>query len=200
MSLNRNDITAAKISTAANVGIGTRPTTPENATRMISIQTPAKIDAQRLRAPAATFSDVLLTEPPTGVPWKKPDARLATPCPMKSRLVSDGRPLFGADSATPAPCTRAMAAMANAPLITPAVRSLRCGSTNGGSPLGIAPTSATVSMSFNLTNATTIVGMTTATRDANSAMRVRFSKNMAANAATPTIVEARLIPLGWVTT
>ena len=79
MSPNRNDITAAKISTAASVGIGTSPTTPDNATRMSSIQMPAKIDAHRLLAPAATFSAVLLTDPPTGVPWKNPDARLATP-------------------------------------------------------------------------------------------------------------------------
>ena len=42
-------------------------------------------------------------EPPTGVPWKIPEARLAMPWPMKSRLVSDGVPRFGADSATPAP-------------------------------------------------------------------------------------------------
>ena len=74
---------------------------------------PPKIDAHRLRAPAATLSAVLLTEPPTGVPWKNPDARLATPWPMKSRLVLDGDPSgFGAASATPAPCTRAIAAIA----------------------------------------------------------------------------------------
>ena len=41
MSPNRSDITAAKISTAASVGIGTRPTAVDSATRISSIQMPA---------------------------------------------------------------------------------------------------------------------------------------------------------------
>ena len=79
MSPNRSDITAAKISTADSVGIGTSPTACDNTSRINSIHSPAKIEAQRLRAPAAMFSAVVLTDPPTGVPWKKPDVRLATP-------------------------------------------------------------------------------------------------------------------------
>ena len=145
MSLNRSDITAAKISTAARVGIGTRPTTPENATRMISIQMPAKIDAHLLRAPAATLSDVLLTDPPTGVPWKNPEARFATPWPMKSRLVLGRRSArVRRGLGHPGALHQRDRGDGNAPLITPTVRSLRCGNTSGGSPLGIAPTSATV--------------------------------------------------------
>ncbi len=49
---------AATISTAARVGIATRPTMPPNATRISSIHSPEKIDAQRVRAPAAMFSAV----------------------------------------------------------------------------------------------------------------------------------------------
>ena len=140
MSPKRSDITAAKISTAASVGIGTSPTSRARASRMTSIQTPAKMAAHRLRAPAATFNAVLLTEPPTGVPWKMPDARFATPCPMKSRFVRDGEPSgFGAASDTPAPCTSAIAAIANAPVMTPTDRSDSCGKTERRQPAGDRP-------------------------------------------------------------
>ena len=38
--------------------------------------------------PASLLSDVADTEPPTGIPWKKPEATLAAPCPTKSREAS----------------------------------------------------------------------------------------------------------------
>ena len=114
---------------------------------MTSIQSPAKIDAHLLRAPAVMFKDVAVTDPPTGVPWKSPEARFATPCPMKSELVDEGLPSgFGADSATPAPCTTTIAAMASAPITSPTLRSESRGSTRGGMPVGIWPTSSTVSI------------------------------------------------------
>ena len=100
----RSDPTAATISTAARVGIATTPTTPDSATRITSIQIPAKIEAQRSTAPALTLIAVWPTEPPTGMPLKKPDARLPTPWAMKSRSGLEGdRSRLGADSATPAP-------------------------------------------------------------------------------------------------
>ena len=87
----RRDPMAATISTAASVGMATVPTTPENASRMIAIQMPAKIAAQRSRAPAATLRAVWPTEPPTGCPRKRPDSRFPTPWARKSRFGSDRR-------------------------------------------------------------------------------------------------------------
>ena len=65
-SPGRSDPTAAKISTAASVGMATSPTTPEKATRMTSIHRPEKIAAHRLRAPTVRLRAVWPTEPPTG--------------------------------------------------------------------------------------------------------------------------------------
>ena len=140
ISPSRSDLNAAKMSTAPNVGMATMPTRPDSATRTTSIHSPANTDAQRLRAPADTFRAVDPTDPPTGVPRKSPEARLPTPCPMKSPLVCDGEPSgLGADSATPAPCTSAIAAMASAPEMTPMLRSEKCGRASGGRPVGMAP-------------------------------------------------------------
>ena len=58
MAPRRRDDAAANISTAASVGIATYPTIPENSTRITTIQTPDRIDAQRDRAPAVTLSAV----------------------------------------------------------------------------------------------------------------------------------------------
>ena len=120
---------------------------------------------------------------------------------MKSRFIRDGEPSgFGAASETPAPWIRAIAAIAKAPLITPTVRSDSRGSTSGGSPLGIAPTSATVATSVSPITATTTVGTTTAISVANSANLVRLSRNITTNADTPTIADAMSMPDGWVMT
>src|SRR6478609_6516778 len=140
------DISAAKISTADRYGIATTETTPPRASRMTSIHRPAKIVDHRLRAPAARLIAVVLTEPPTGTPCTSADARLPTPCPMRSRFVDDGVPSgLGADSATPAPCTRMIAAIAAAPESRLTLsRSYQVGRTSGGRPDGMVPTSATV--------------------------------------------------------
>ena len=170
---------------------------------MTNIHTPAKIDAHRLRAPAATFSAVLLTDPPTGVPWKNPDSQvrhaLADEVPVGPRRRASG---FGAASATPAPWTSAIAAIAKRAADHPDVRSDRCGSTSGGNPLGIAPTSATVATLVETpSRATTTVGTTTAISDANSASRVRLSRNITASADHPDDGRRGVdVPPGWVTT
>jgi len=44
---SRRELAAAKINTAASVGIRIFPTIPENSTRISSIHSPEKIDAQR---------------------------------------------------------------------------------------------------------------------------------------------------------
>ena len=106
----RRDPMAATMSTAARVGMTTAPTRPEKASRMIAIQMPEKMAAQRLRAPAATLSAVWPTEPPTGCPRKRPDSTLPTPWARKSRFGSALDPSgFGADSLTPAPWIRTSA-------------------------------------------------------------------------------------------
>ena len=154
----RRDPMAATISTAASVGMTTVPTMPENANRMIAIQTPAKIAAHRPRAPAATLNAVWPTEPPTGCPRKRPDSRLPTPWARKSRFGSDLAPSgFGADSLTPAPWISTSAATANAPRMTSTESSLSWGSAGSGRPLrdlaDVADTRWTVSAPMATTTA-----------------------------------------------
>ena len=149
---------AATIRIAASVGIATTPTIPANKARITSIQMPEKIDAHRPRVPALTFRAVWPTEPPTGIPLKKPEAMLPAPWAMKSRFGSDIEPSrFGADSATPDPWTRTMAAMANATRIRSPFIRLRSGSAGSGIPLGISPMSST--LATLATPRTRIVGM-----------------------------------------
>ena len=97
--------------------MATRPTTPESRARISNIHRPEKIDAHLEVAPAERFSAVCPTGPPTGCPWNRPEPRFPTPCAMKSALASDRVPSsFGADSATPTPCTSTIAATARAPV------------------------------------------------------------------------------------
>ena len=199
ISPGRSDLTAAKISTAPSVGIATAPTSPDSATRITSIHSPAKTDDKRLQAPADTFSAVDPTDPPTGVPWNSPETRLPTPCPMKSPLACDGEPSgLGVDSATPAPCTSAIAAIASAPVTTPILRSDRCGRASGGRPVGIAPSSLTVATLVLPRIAMTAVGTTTAISDPSSANLVRASPNNTSNALIPTAAAAQLMSPGGV--
>ena len=125
--------------------IGISPTTPENRTRISSIQMPEKIDAQRVRPPAATFSAVWPTEPPTGWPRNSPEAMFPIPCAMKSRFGSDRDPPgFGAASATPVPWTSTITATAAAAAIRSSDESSdSCGRCGVGMPLGILPESST---------------------------------------------------------
>ena len=54
----------------------------DSSSRIPSIQSPAKIDAHLLRAPAAMFKRRrVLTDPPTGVPWKKPGGQVRDALP-----------------------------------------------------------------------------------------------------------------------
>ena len=66
----RSEPTAAKISSAARVGIATAPTIPEKTARITTIQSPDEIAPHRVRAPAVRLTAVCPTEPPTGWPWK----------------------------------------------------------------------------------------------------------------------------------
>jgi hypothetical protein len=73
------DPIAAEMRTAASVGNATPPTAPANATRIASIQSPEKIAAHLVRAPAVTFKAVCPTDPPTGCPRTRPEATLPSP-------------------------------------------------------------------------------------------------------------------------
>ena len=53
---------------------------PGKNTTSNAIHRPAKMAAQRERAPEITFRAVELSDPPTGSPRNKPDAELAAPC------------------------------------------------------------------------------------------------------------------------
>ena len=65
---------------------------------MSTIHSPTMIPPQRERAPDARRNTVVLSEPPTGWPWNRPEATLASPCALKSPLPSVGA-VFG--SGTP---------------------------------------------------------------------------------------------------
>ena len=59
---------------------------------------------------------------------------------MKSRFGLEGvSSMFGADSATPAPCTSTITAIAKAPVTSEGDSSDSCGNTGLGRPLGIVP-------------------------------------------------------------
>ena len=155
----RIDPTAAKIRMAPSVGMTTRPTWAEKASRITAIQAPAKIAAQRVRAPAETLTDVAPTEPPTGWPRSTLAARLPTPWATKSALTRE-RVLsrLGADSLTPAPWTTTMAAIEKAPMARSTVNAPRSGSAGVGRPEGIAPTSLTWATESTPRSTTATVG------------------------------------------
>ena len=77
-------LTPAMIMRAASTVIGTWPTRSGTRNRMPSIQTPASTPAHRLCAPTLTLSAVCPTEPPAGMPDKRPLAAFATPCATMS--------------------------------------------------------------------------------------------------------------------
>ncbi len=189
------------MSTAPSVGIATLPTADENTARMSSIHRPAQIAAQRERAPAVTLRAVSPTEPPTGWPPKRPDARLPAPWAMKSRLASAAAPpSLGADSATPAPCTITMAATASAPVTRLKEKTPKVGREGTGMPCGIEPMSSTVATLSRPKAMTAAVGMISAMRAPTTASRVRLSRARMAMAARPTNRDASSIRLGCVMT
>ena len=97
-----------------------------------------------MRAPAARFSAVCPTEPPTGCPLNRPLAMLPMPWATKSPLTLDGAPsAFGATSRTPAPCTSTITAIASAPTTRSNESWSSAGSAGSGRPLGISPMSST---------------------------------------------------------
>ena len=73
-SRGRSEPMAAKMRMAPSVGTAIFLTSPEKRARMTSIHTPDHIAAHRVRPPTLTLSAVWPTEPPTAMPWKKPEA------------------------------------------------------------------------------------------------------------------------------
>ena len=83
---------------------------------------------------------------------------------MKSRFGSDREPSgFGADSLTPAPWTRTMAAIARAPHSNENEKSENDGNPGSGTPVGMSPTSLTVATPAVPRMSSTTVGTTSAT-------------------------------------
>src|SRR5688572_3814898 len=75
----------ARMSSAPSAGIAVYDTRLGKTSTTIAIHRPAKIPAHRERASDTTFTAVALSEPPTGRPWKRPEATLAAPWARKSR-------------------------------------------------------------------------------------------------------------------
>ena len=73
------------ISSAARAGIAMNPAARPKARMVTTMTTDAVRFATRPRPPAATTREVADIDPPTGMPWNSPEARLATPWPTKSR-------------------------------------------------------------------------------------------------------------------
>jgi hypothetical protein len=200
ISPTRSEPTAAKMSSAARVGMATAPTIPEKTARMRTIHSPEKIEAHRVRAPAAWLRAVWPTEPPTGWPRKRPAPMLPKPCATKSTLASERDPSsLGADSATPTPWTSTIAATARAPARSDIENAESSGHAGIGTPRGMSPWSLTCAMSAPVMLMTT-VGTASATTALNVASRVRPSRRMMARAPAPARTDAGSIRLGWVRT
>ena len=200
-SPGRSEPMAAKMRMALRAGTAIFATSPEKMTRITSIQTPDQIAAQRVRLPPATLSAVCPTEPPTGMPRKKPAARLPAPCATMSRFGS-GRALpgLGAASATPAPWTITMAAMASAPVTMPNDSSLTSGRAGSGMPCGRSPWSPTLATVPAPASATTTVGITRAISGLTTTRRVRASAARMASALRPVRRAGRSMALGRTST
>src|SRR5690606_30049835 len=94
----------ARMRTVASAGIATWPTKAGKPTTITPTHSPARMAAQRPRAPDDTFSAVVLSEPPTGTPRNSPAAMLAAPWAMKSRDARLREPSgLGTFWLTPAP-------------------------------------------------------------------------------------------------
>ncbi len=192
---------AAKMSIAPSVGTAIFATSPENTARITSSHKPDQITAHRVRAPTDTLSAVWPTEPPTGMPRKKPEARLPTPWAMMSWFgFGRASPGFGAASATPTPWTRTMAAIATAPVTRLREKSRKSGRCGSGMPRGMSPLSPTLATLSAPTRTTTTVGITRANSELSTANRVRASSVRIASAPSPVSKEARLIRPGWLST
>ena len=99
--------TPTTISSPASAGIAISSTRLLNNKMTTAIVAPAKSREVRDFAPAAAVRELADMEPPTGMPWNRPAARLPAPWPMKSAASSEGLPSsFGTAAATPAPWTR----------------------------------------------------------------------------------------------
>ena len=195
------DPAAAKIRTAASVGIATCPTTPENTTMISSIQMPDQIEAQRLRAPAARLSAVCPTEPPTGCPLNRPLAMLPMPWATKSPSTLDVEPpALGATSRTPAPCTSTITAIASAPTTRSMENWSSAGSAGSGRPLGMSPMSSTRCTRSSPVTTSTAVGTASARSAPNPPSVVCDAISNSASAPIPVRADAHSIAPGSVTT
>ena len=125
----------ALIIKAASTAIGTSPTRPGMIRTMTSIHAPCKTPDQRVRAPTLTLSAVWPTDPPAGIPEKRPLATLAAPCANKSFEGLTGLPSgFFTLWLTPAPCTAITTASDRAERNRSVVNSSSRGNAGAGMP------------------------------------------------------------------
>ena len=168
------------------------------ATRITSIQIPEKIDAPARPRPRGDVQRGLAHRAADRLArGRAPTARLPTPWAMKSRFASDGPSRFGADSATPAPCTRTMAATARAPGDTSATGRSASGGAAAARPRGIAPASRYPCDAADVEDDT--VGTASATIEANEASRVRVEHDSEHHRGEPVSSDGTSISPGWST-
>jgi len=80
--------TPMTMSRPASAGIAMAPARSPNSRMTTAITAAAVMFARRVRAPAVVTRDVADIDPPTGMPWRSPEAMFATPWPRKSPEAS----------------------------------------------------------------------------------------------------------------
>ena len=195
------DPAAAKIRTAASVGIATSPTTPEKATMISSIQIPDQIEAQRVRAPAARVERGLPDRAADRLPLEQAAGDVADALGDEVAVDAGRRAAgVGATSRTPAPCTSTITAIASAPTTRSNENWSSAGSAGSGRPLGMSPMSSTrCTTSFPVTTSTA-VGTTSARSALNPPSVVRDAISNSASAPIPVRADAHSTAAGSVTT
>ena len=188
MARGRRALDAATIRMPAVTASGTCCTSGA-ATRMTSTtNAPANTDDQRVRAPALMSRAVAWMEPPTMPPPKKPEKRLATPWPAKSRLGSPRLPsALGTVRLMPAPCTRPMIVSDTAGSNRDGTRA-RSGSSGKGRLLGMGAMSPTTATDERWSTATATVRTARAIAMAKSLTRVLRRARTSATVVKPMIV------------
>ncbi len=153
----------------------------------------------RVWAPASLLSAEADTEPPTGMPWKIPDAMLPTPWPTKSRDASPYVPsAFGKLAEMPAPCTRPTKARESAGR-TRAGMSSRGGSWGRGRASIGTPRSARVATVARPSSVTAAEVATTAMTIPSDPSRVRSRPTISPIVAAPIATDGQSSWAGLVT-
>ena len=176
---------AATTTIPAVTACGTAATSGAARMTRRTISTAANTAAQRVRAPAATLTDVAATEPPTVAPPKNPEAMLASPWAEKSRETSPWCPsALRTERLMPAPCTRPMMVSESAGSRSRGTREMS-GSWGAGKPPETGAMSPMVATDEKKGSAASAVPATSATPMAKSFAGVSPMRSTTATVAAP---------------